>query len=391
MRALLCLLTVSFCLRAQILEGTLDPRLVRGPGPRWYIFKLAPAAGSDRDRLPVKLVPGDLVWAGRIRWNGSGSERQAAVVYAADGRRLLAADVNGDGRIDAAEVRQFRRAAPDSGEWDLAWKMPFPGPFSNPPVLFRVLESNRNPAHDQPLHINDWFFAYGTVRIGDRPVRVAFQYRADRGGIDPKKGTLGVDGDGDGVVDFSVTSPEWASADNETVVFRAGASYLSIESVNLAARRFTARLHPASNYIRIEMRPGSQVPDFEFVDFQGRAKRLSDIHGKLLALDFWGSWCGPCLAQMPKLKEIYMRWREHGFEILGMNKDDEPASAEAVVARFQLPWTQARTSSILELIERRFRINSWPTLVLLDSERRIIAVELRPDTLEGQLAARLSR
>ncbi|MBK9167565.1 MAG: TlpA family protein disulfide reductase [Bryobacterales bacterium] len=337
--------------------------------------------------------PDDAVWSGKIWWSNSRSERQAAVVYAADGRRLIAIDTNGDGRFGAGEVHPFLRAAPESGDWDLTWTMRDAGPFASLPLRFRVLESNRNPEKAQPLHVNDWFLVYGQVNVDGRPVRVAFQYRSRDGRIDPRNGSLGVDGNGDGVIDVSNHSPEWAWADNESVVFRAGGAYLSIEAVDLEARRFRARLHPPAEYPRIELRPGVQVPDFEFVDFEGRPRRLSEFREKVLALDFWGSWCGPCIAQLPKLKEIHARYRSRGFGILGMNneKEGDPAQADAVVARFQLPWTQARTSGILELIERRFRISSWPTLILVDSERRIIAAPIELDKLEAELAARLGR
>ncbi len=62
------------------------------------------------------------------------------------------------------------------------------------------------------------------------------------------------------------------------------------------------------------------------------------LRGKVVLVDLWGSWCVPCLKQMPKLKEIYARWHDQGLEVVGISFDDELERAQAVLDRLEIPW-----------------------------------------------------
>ena len=95
-----------------------------------------------------------------------------------------------------------------------------------------------------------------------------------------------MDINGDGRVDFNPTSPESAFARDETIVFRLVDHYLSTERVEPERLRFTLRLHTAAEYTRIELTPGSTVPDFPFTGLDGKPRRLADYRGKH---GFWTS------------------------------------------------------------------------------------------------------
>jgi thiol-disulfide isomerase/thioredoxin len=146
----------------------------------------------------------------------------------------------------------------------------------------------------------------------------------------------------------------------------------------------------------IDMQPGAGVPDFDFLDLNGSTRSLSDFRGKYVLLDFWGSWCGPCLAEVPYAKDAYERFRSRGFEILAL--DYEPnASVEdirAFVRDAGITYTFARADSVRSLITERFRVRSFPTLILLDPDRRIVQVPrggLRGATLAKTLDAVLPK
>jgi len=154
--------------------------------------------------------------------------------------------------------------------------------------------------------------------------------------------------------------------DNERPVYHAAGAYFSVRSIDVARREFVLEERAASEYTRIVLKVGEVFPDFAFTDLEGRSHKLSDYAGKPVLLDFWATWCKPCMADLPKLDALHAR----GLAIIGMNVDTEADKPRAL----HLAWPQAAFPSIQELVEHRVRIQGYPTDVLLDGDRRIIAL-----------------
>ncbi len=125
---------------------------------------------------------------------------------------------------------------------------------------------------------------------------------------------------------------------------------------------------------RAELMPGILAPDFSFKDIDGNARRLSDFRGKVVLLDFWGTWCAPRVAAIPSLRAAYKRLKEKGFEIIGLDLNDTLDVLRKFTAEKQMDWTHLQTD---EALLQLYRIDRYPTYFLLDKEGRIISTPTR--------------
>ena len=77
------------------------------------------------------------------------------------------------------------------------------------------------------------------------------------------------------------------------------------------------------------VKEGQRAEDFELKDLGGRTVKLSSLRGKVVLVDFWASWCGPCKKELPILSDMAKRLRARGIEVLAINVDKNRANAEA--------------------------------------------------------------
>lgn len=136
---------------------------------------------------------------------------------------------------------------------------------------------------------------------------------------------------------------------------------------------------------------GQKFVDFTMQDPSGKEISLSDFagKGKYVLIDFWASWCGPCIKEMPTLVEAYGRYKGKNFEIVGVSLDDKNGASQwkAAIKRYNMTWPQM---SDLQKWDSQARIlygfNSIPHTVLLDPNGIIIAKDLRGKKLLDKLA-----
>jgi len=127
--------------------------------------------------------------------------------------------------------------------------------------------------------------------------------------------------------------------------------------------------------------------DFDFVDFAGKPRKLSEFRGKYVLIDFWATWCRPCLADIPHLKELYEKYKEKGFEIIGMDSEtlspDEEVDAEFaketekrardIVKTRGASWTHATSATAVPVAVKVFGVDKLPTKILIDPEGKTVA------------------
>jgi len=129
---------------------------------------------------------------------------------------------------------------------------------------------------------------------------------------------------------------------------------------------------------------GAIAPDLEFPDPDGKMRKLSDLRGKVVLLDFWASWCGPCRRENPNVTKIYAQYHDKGFEVFSVSLDSDAASWKRAIEADKLVWPnhvsdlkkwQSQAAAI-------YGVRSIPSTFLLDKEGRIIQRDLRGADLE---------
>lgn len=133
---------------------------------------------------------------------------------------------------------------------------------------------------------------------------------------------------------------------------------------------------------------GAEAPDFTMKNLDGEPVSLSDFKGKVVLIDFWASWCGPCRKDNPHVVELYNKYKADGFEILGVSLDKTQDRWEQAVAKDKLTWTHVSDlKGWQNAVAQIYSVKSIPHTVLLDKEGKIIANKLRGPALDQKLAS----
>jgi peroxiredoxin len=143
--------------------------------------------------------------------------------------------------------------------------------------------------------------------------------------------------------------------------------------------------------IQKSLAEGTRFPDFDEKDVAGKSFSIANYKGKVVLVDFWATWCGPCVQELPNVLNAYEKYHAKGFEIVGISLDKDESKLTTFTTDRKMPWQQFFDGKMWQnKLAVKYGINSIPATYLLDGEGKIIARNLRGEALDEALAKALA-
>ncbi len=159
----------------------------------------------------------------------------------------------------------------------------------------------------------------------------------------------------------------------------------------VAEMKQQAEKQKAAEAIQRSLVVGATFPDFVETDINGKPLSIANYKGKIVLMDFWATWCGPCRGEIPNVVATYQKYHEKGFEIIGVSLDQERQKLLDYTKQQNMTWQQYFDGEGWgNKLAVKYGIQSIPAAFLLDGHGKIIGRDLRGDELTQAVAKALA-
>lgn len=154
------------------------------------------------------------------------------------------------------------------------------------------------------------------------------------------------------------------------------------------SQRVTKQRKPQQSSRRNDLiKPGMAMPDIELNDPSGKKRALSDLRGKVVLVDFWASWCGPCRRENPNVVRAWKEYKDQGFEVFSVSLDKDAKKWQRAIDQDGLIWPYhiSDLRGWSSVATQLYGISSIPHAILIDKDGTVVATHLRGAQLEAEL------
>lgn len=228
------------------------------------------------------------------------------------------------------------------------------------------------------------FARSGELKIGNSIYKIVAQ-TFDKQGLfsNPQEITVGIDTNQDGLISKSLLSAEifwggdgWGKPFNIT-----GESY-KIARVSESGDKMFLEVSPTKVAPKNYISANSPAPEFSFQTLDNKTVKLSDLKGKVVLLDFWATWCAPCIGNLPSIKKIYTQHQRSEFEIIGISLDGGETTKTTLndlqnfVSKEQIQWLIAFDNGGWEnAVAQMYNITGIPIHIVIDKKGIVRLIE----------------
>jgi peroxiredoxin len=143
--------------------------------------------------------------------------------------------------------------------------------------------------------------------------------------------------------------------------------------------------------LNAQLAPGKQFPDFAVQDVDGKPLSIANYKGKVVMLDFWATWCGPCVGEVPNVVAAYKKYHDQGFEVIGVSLDEDKQKMLDFTKQHEMVWPQYFDGQGWgNKLAEQYGVHSIPATFLLDGTGKIIARDARGEDLDPAIAKAIS-
>ena len=139
-----------------------------------------------------------------------------------------------------------------------------------------------------------------------------------------------------------------------------------------------------------QIKLGSSIPEISLPNVNDSIVNLSSFKGKVVLVDFWASWCGPCRATNPSVVRLYKKYKDRGFEVFGVSIDDKKTAWVKAIKQDKIKYTQVNDGGGWNSkVALAFRIEAIPASFLLDKNGNVVAIDAEGNELDKLVAGLL--